>query len=52
MYEAAFLSIKIEGTFPLDSVPPTIKNFLTSVEAATRFLILWSVIGYGFAAYF
>ena len=42
----------MEGIFPFDSVPPTMKNFLTSVEAETRFFILFYEIGSGLAAYF
>lgn len=41
MYDAAFLSIATDGTFPFASVPPTMKNFLISGNAATRFLILF-----------
>ena len=50
--DAAFLSIEILGTFPLASVPPMMKNFLMSDDTATRFLILFSEIASGLAAYF
>jgi hypothetical protein len=52
MNEAAFLSIAIVGTLPLPSVPPIMKNFLMSLETATRFLILFSERGTGLGAYF
>ncbi len=51
MNVAAFLSIHMLGTFPLDYVPPTMKNLFTSVELI-RFFILESEIAYGLAEYF
>jgi hypothetical protein len=52
MNEAAFLSMAMEGTLPLPSVPPMMKNFLISLETATRFLTLFSESATGLGAYF